>query len=128
MPYAELSLPLACIMDGAAQSTCIKEKLMNRQMLKQIEQMQKQMLKAQEELGNSTVEGTAGGGAITVTMNGHREITAIQIAPEVVDPDDVEMLQDMLMAAINDASRKAQELAESKLGGLTGGMKIPGLF
>lgn len=100
-----------------------------RQLQQMAQQMQKQMQKIQEELGQTAVEGTAGGGAITVTMNGHRELQAIAISPDVVDPEDVEMLQDLLLAAFNDATRKAQELAEQKMGPLTGGMKgIPGLF
>ncbi len=102
---------------------------MDRKMMQQLQQMQRQMEKAQEELGNTEVEGTAGGGAVRVTMNGHREFKTIEIAPEAVDPEDVETLQDMIVAAINDASRKAQELSEKKLGGMMGGMpKIPGLF
>jgi DNA-binding YbaB/EbfC family protein len=90
--------------------------------------MQTKLVKAQEELGNTDVEGTAGGGAVKVTMNGHRELRGLEIAPEAVDPEDVETLQEMIVAAFNDASKKAQDLSESKLGGLTGGMKIPGLF
>ena len=85
-------------------------------------------MKAQEELGTLTVEGSAGGGAVKVTMNGHRELQGLVIAPEAVDPEDVETLQDMVTAAFNDASKKAQDLSEKKLGGLTGGMNIPGLF
>jgi nucleoid-associated protein EbfC len=101
---------------------------MDRRMMAQLQQMQTRLAKAQEELGTLTVEGTAGGGAVSVTMTGHRELRDIRIAPEAVDPDDVETLQDMIAAAFNDASKKAQDLAESKLGGLTGGMNIPGLF
>ncbi|MDQ5854536.1 MAG: YbaB/EbfC family nucleoid-associated protein [Chloroflexota bacterium] len=101
---------------------------MDRKMMAQLQRMQNQMVKAQEELGVATVEGTAGGGAVRVTMNGHRELRDIQISPEAVDPEDVETLQEMITAAFNDASKKAQDLAESKLGGLTGGMSIPGLF
>lgn len=100
-----------------------------RQLQQMAQQMQRQMQKIQEELAVTMVEGSAGGGAITVSMNGHRELQGIVISPEVVDPDDVEMLQDLLMAAVNDASKKAQELAEQRLGPLTGGMKgLPGLF
>lgn len=102
---------------------------MDRKMMQQLQQMQRQLMKAQEELGNTDVEGTAGGGAVKVTMNGHRELRTLVIAPEAVDPEDVETLQDMIVAAFNDASKKAQDLSESKLGGLTGGMpNIPGLF
>ena len=101
---------------------------MDRKMMAQLQQMQNKLMKAQEELATMTVEGTAGGGAVRVTMNGHRELRGIVISPEAVDPDDVETLQDMITAAFNDASKKAQDISESKLGGLTGGMSIPGLF
>ncbi|MCX7792431.1 MAG: YbaB/EbfC family nucleoid-associated protein [Chloroflexaceae bacterium] len=100
-----------------------------RQLQQMAQQMQRQMQKIQEELAVATVEGTAGGGAITVQMNGHREVQSITISPEVVDPDDVEMLQDLLLAAIHDATKKAQDLAEERMGPLMGGMKgMPGLF
>lgn len=102
---------------------------MDRKMMQQLQQMQTKLMKAQEELGNTDVEGSAGGGAVRVTMNGHRELRNLVISPEAVDPDDVETLQEMIVAAFNDASKKAQDLSESKLGGLTGGMpNIPGLF
>lgn len=97
-------------------------------MVKQLEQLQAQLAKAEEDLGNETVTGTAGGGTVTVVMNGHREILGLKISPEVVDPQDVEMLQDLILAAINDATRQAKELAEAKMGGLTGGLSIPGLM
>ncbi len=94
------------------------------------QKMQRQMMQIQEELAEATVEGSAGGGAVIVTMNGHREVKGLIISPEVVDPQDVDMLQDLLMAAINDASKKAQEMAEEKMGPLTGGMQgmMPGLM
>ena len=101
---------------------------MDRKMMAQIKQMQNQLVKAQEELTTLTVEGSSGGGAVKVTMNGHRELRGLVIAPEAVDPDDVETLTEMIVAAFNDASKKAQDLSEKKLGGLTGGMSIPGLF
>lgn len=101
---------------------------MDRKMLNQLQQMQKKMMQAQEELGETRVEGSAGGGIVIVTMNGHREVQAVKISPDAVDPDDVELLQDLVMAAIADASKKAQELAEAKMGPLTGGVNIPGLF
>lgn len=101
---------------------------MDRKMMAQLQQMQNKLMKAQEELGNLTVEGTSGGGAVRVTMNGHRELRDIYISPDAVDPEDVETLQEMVAGAFNDASKKAQDLSESKLGGLTGGMNIPGLF
>ena len=101
---------------------------MDRKMLNQLQQMQKKMMQAQEELGSTNVEGSAGGGIVTVTMNGHREVQAVKISPDAVDPDDVELLQDLVMAAIANASKKAQEIAEAKMGPLTGGVNIPGLF
>lgn len=99
-----------------------------QQMMKQVKKMQEQMLKAQEELGTKTVEGSAGGGVVTVTATGHRKVTAITIKPEAVDPDDVDMLQDLVLAAVNDALTKAEQLAEQDMGKFTGGMKMPGLF
>ncbi|WP_040950565.1 YbaB/EbfC family nucleoid-associated protein [Gorillibacterium massiliense] len=98
------------------------------QMMKQVKKMQEQMMKAQEELGTKVLEGTAGGGVVTVSCNGHKKITSIIIKPEAVDPDDVEMLQDLVLTAVNDALSKADELANNDMGKLTGGMKIPGLF
>jgi nucleoid-associated protein EbfC len=98
-----------------------------RQLQQMAQQMQRQMAKIQEELANEVVEGSAGS-YVTVTMNGHRELKGIKLAPEVVDPEDVETLQDLIMTAINDATKKAQELAEKRMGPLTGGMKMPGLF
>ncbi|MFC7682169.1 YbaB/EbfC family nucleoid-associated protein [Paenibacillus sp. GCM10028914] len=98
------------------------------QMMKQVKKMQEQMLKAQEELATKTVEGTSGGGVVTVTVSGHKQVMSINIKPEAVDPDDVEMLQDLVLTAVNDALAKAEELANSDMGKFTGGMKIPGLF
>lgn len=104
--------------------------MLNPKMLKQIEQMQANMVKAQEELGEITVEGSAGGGAVVVVMNGHQEVQTLTIDPEFVDPEDVETLQDAIVAALHDAQRKSQELAQSKLGAATGGLGglgLPGL-
>jgi nucleoid-associated protein EbfC len=98
-----------------------------RQLQQMAQQMQRQMAKIQEELGTEMVEGSAGS-YISVTMNGHREIQSIKLAPEVVDPEDIETLQDLLVAAIQDANKKATELAEKRMGPLTQGMKIPGMF
>lgn len=98
------------------------------QMMKQVKKMQEQMLKAQEELATKSVEGTSGGGVVTVQVSGHKQVISINIKPEAVDPDDVEMLQDLVMTAVNDALSKAEELANSDMGKFTGGMKIPGLF
>ncbi len=97
-------------------------------MLKQAQKMQKQMEKVQAEVEEKEVEVTAGGGAITVKANGKKEILNIAIKPEVVDPDDVEMLEDLILAAVNEALRKADELVANEMGKVTGGMNIPGLF
>lgn len=98
------------------------------QMMKQVKKMQEQMLKAQEELATKTMDGSAGGGVVTVQVNGHKKVLSVNIKPEAVDPDDVEMLQDLILAAVNDALGKAEELANQDMGKFTGGMKIPGLF
>lgn len=104
--------------------------MLNPKMLKQIEQMQANMMKAQEELGSATVEGSAGGGAVVVVMNGHQEVERVTIDPEFVDADDVETLQDAVVAAFQDAHHKTQELVQQKMGAATGGMSglgLPGL-
>lgn len=88
---------------------------------------QEMLAKAQQELAASEVEGSAGGGAVRVRMSGEQKIAGIKIQPEVVDPDDVEMLQDLIMAAIADASEKANELQAKSFGAITGGLNIPGL-
>lgn len=98
------------------------------QMMKQVKKMQEQMVKAQEELANKTFEGTAGGGVVSVTVNGQKKVTSVVIKPEAVDPDDVEMLQDLVLAATNDAMTKAEETAGKEMSKLTGGLNIPGLF
>jgi DNA-binding YbaB/EbfC family protein len=98
------------------------------QMMKQVKKMQEQMMKAQEELGNKTIEGTSGGGVVSVKVNGHKKVLDIQIKPEAVDPEDVEMLQDLILAAVNDAMTKADEIANQDMGKFTGGMNVPGLF
>ena len=101
--------------------------MLNPKMLKQIEQMQADMMKAQEALGNETVEGSAGGGAVVVVMNGHQEVQSITIDPEFVDPEDVETLQDAIVAALNDAQTKAQALVQERMGSVTGGLGGLGL-
>lgn len=98
-------------------------------LMKQAQKMQKDMEKMQEELKDKTVEATAGGGAVSVVVTGKKELKEIKIKPEVVDPDDVEMLQDLIMAAMNEALRKADEMANGDMGRLTGGMGgLGGLF
>lgn len=94
----------------------------------QLQAMQQQMAEAQESLGEKTVEISAGGGVITVVMTGHQKLQSITIDPEVVDPEDVEMLQDLIVAAINEAVEASQNLAADELGAITGGLNIPGLF
>ena len=91
-------------------------------MMKQVQKMQADMMKAQEELKDVVVDASAGGGMIKVTMSGDLELRSVEIDPDAVDPEDVEMLQDMVMAAINEALRAAQEAAEQKMGGATGGL------
>jgi nucleoid-associated protein EbfC len=100
------------------------------QMMKQVQQMQAEMAKAQEQLKSEVVEASAGGGMVTVKISGDLQIREIRIDPGAVDPDDVELLQDMVLAATNEALRSAQELAASKMGGVTGGLGdlgLPGL-
>jgi DNA-binding YbaB/EbfC family protein len=99
-------------------------------MMQQVQQMQEQMTKAQEELANETVEASAGGGMVTVKATGALQITEIKIAKEAIDPDDPDMLADMVLAAVNEALRSAQSLMESRLGGMMGGLGglgLPGL-
>jgi len=96
-------------------------------MLGQIQKLQQEMVKAQEALADETLDVTAGGGAITITITGQQRVRSIKLAPEVVDPNDVEMLQDLLVAAINEAIERSQTHAAQKLQGLTGGLGIPGL-
>ncbi len=96
-------------------------------MMKQAQKLQKKMLKMQEELKTKTVEATAGGGMVKVIANGAQKIETITIEKEVVDPDDIEMLQDLIIAGVNDALNKSQEMVSAQMSKLTGGMNIPGL-
>ena len=97
-------------------------------MMKQAQKLQSKMMRMQEELAAKTVETSAGGGMITVVANGAQQIVSIRIEKEVVDPDDVEMLQDLVLAAVNDALNKSQQMVSSEMSKITGGMKIPGLM
>jgi nucleoid-associated protein EbfC len=97
-------------------------------MMKQAQQLQSKMLKLQEELAEKTVETSSGGGMVKAVANGKQQLVSIQIEQEVVDPDDVEMLQDLILAAVNDALTKAQEMVSEEMSKLTGGMNIPGLM
>jgi len=94
-------------------------------MLKQLQQMQAKMMKVQEELEEKTVTGTAGGGVVEVVANGHQKVISVTIKPEVVDPADVDMLQDLVLAGVNDAMDKARELATKEMGAVTGGVGLP---
>lgn len=96
--------------------------------MKQAQKMQAQLMRAQDEINQKEVEGTAGGGMVKVVMNGSNELQKIEINPEVVDPDDVEMLEDLIMAAFNNAQEKVKELSNSTLGSLTAGIKLPGIM
>ncbi|MCX5992696.1 MAG: YbaB/EbfC family nucleoid-associated protein [Chloroflexi bacterium] len=96
--------------------------------LRQIQELQAKMIKAQEELGKTNVEVTAGGGAIKIVINGQQQFQSISISTEVVNPEDVDFLQDLVLAACNEAVQKSQELAAQNMSKLTGGLKIPGLF
>ena len=96
-------------------------------MIRQAQQLQQRMVKLQEELETATVEAASGGGVVKAMANGKMKIESLTIDPEVVSPEDVEMLQDLVLAAVNEALEKAQEMASSRMGALTGGMNIPGL-
>lgn len=100
----------------------------NMGMIKQAQKMQQDMIKMQEELESKTFTAAAGGGAVEATVNGKNKVVGITIAPEVVDPDDTEMLQDLILAAINEAMREAEEASAAEMKKITGGMSIPGLF
>jgi DNA-binding YbaB/EbfC family protein len=96
-------------------------------MMKQVQQMQADMAAAQDALAEQTVEGSAGGGMVKVTVSGTGDLQAVRIDPDVVDPDDVEMLEDLVLAAVNDGLRQANELANQSIGGVTGGLDLGGL-
>ncbi len=98
------------------------------QMLKQAQKMQQDMAKIQEELGEKTVEVSVGGGAVSVVASGNNEIKEIKIKPEAVDPDDVEMLEDLVLLAVNEAIKKAEDMKATQMSKVTGGMNIPGMF
>lgn len=98
-----------------------------QKMMKQVQKMQADMAKMQDELGEKTVEATAGGGAVKIVMNGKQEVKEITIDPDVLDPEEVEMMQDLLMAAFNEALRSSQDMVSKEMNKITGGMKIPGM-
>jgi DNA-binding YbaB/EbfC family protein len=99
----------------------------NRSFMRQAQELQAKLAKAQQELADTTVEASSGGGAVKVTINGQQQIQSVKISPEAINPDDVEMLEDLVLAAVNEAIAKSQELAAKRLGKLTGGLNIPGL-
>jgi len=101
---------------------------MNKRMLQQAQQLKAQLMKAQQELENTIIEASAGGGAVTVTMNGQQAIQSVKISPDVVDPEDVEMLEDLVLSAVKEAQAKVLETSQKMMGGLTGGLNIPGLM
>jgi len=96
-------------------------------MLRQAQELQAKLAKAQQELAEATVEASSGGGAVKVTINGQQKILSIKISPEAINPEDAELLEDLILAAVSEAIAKSQELAAQRLGKLTGGLKIPGL-
>ena len=100
---------------------------MNKNIMRQAQELQAKLMKAQQELENVTLEVSSGGGAVTVTVNGQQDILSVKISPEVVDPEDVEMLEDLVLTAVKEAIAKSKETAANQLGGLTGGFNIPGL-
>lgn len=101
---------------------------MQRQQMAQIQAMQQMMEKTQAEIEAKEVEASAGGGAVSVKVNGKKELIEVNLKPEVVDPDDIEMLQDLIIAAVNEAMHQVNEISESEMGKVTGGLNIPGLF
>jgi nucleoid-associated protein EbfC len=99
-----------------------------RLLMKQAQQMQARMAELQEKLQTETVEATAGGGMVTAVMNGKHELLSLKINPQAVDPDDVSILEDMILGAVNEAARKAEERMQSEMQKVTGGMNLPGMF
>src|SRR3954467_8709274 len=99
-----------------------------QKMIKKMQKMQKDMANAQEELGEKKIEGSAGGGMVTVIVTGHKEVVEVNIKEEVIDPEDIEMLQDLILTATNDSLKKAEELTNQTMGQFTKGMNLPGMF
>lgn len=100
---------------------------MNRQLMRQAQQLQAALVKAEQELESATVDASAGGGAVKVVVTGKGLVKSVKIDPQVVDPKDVAMLEELVLAAVNEGQQKAQEMAQKRMSALTGGMKIPGL-
>jgi DNA-binding YbaB/EbfC family protein len=99
----------------------------NRAFMRQAQELQARLAKAQEELAEAKIEASSGGGAVTVTVNGQQQVLSVKISPEAIEPDDVEMLEDLVLAAVNEALTKSQEMAAKRMGKITGGLNIPGL-
>jgi DNA-binding YbaB/EbfC family protein len=99
----------------------------NRSFMRQAQELQAKLAKAQQELAEAIIEGSSGGGAVKVTVNGQQQVLSVKISPEAIEPDDVEMLEDLVMTAVNEALTKSQEMAAKRMGKLTGGLNIPGL-
>ncbi|MGN1058884.1 MAG: YbaB/EbfC family nucleoid-associated protein [Clostridia bacterium] len=97
-------------------------------MMQRVQQMQEEMERVQNEVSEKTVEATAGGGAVSVVMKGSRELVSVKLKPEIVDPEDIEMLEDLIVAAVNEAGTKASEMMEAGMADITGGLNLPGLF
>ena len=100
---------------------------MNKFIMRQAQELQAKLAKAQQELAQATVEASSGGGAVKVTVNGQQEVQSVKISPEAINPEDAELLEDLVLAAVNEAMVKSKELAAERLGKITGGLKIPGL-
>jgi len=100
---------------------------MNKHLIRQAQELQARLAKAQEELANVSVEASSGGGAVKITMNGQQKILSVKISPEVINPEDAELLEDLVLTAVSEALVKSQEAAAKHLGGITSGLKIPGL-
>lgn len=97
-------------------------------MMKKVQKMQKEMKKLQEDLKQRTVETTVGGGALTLIMNGEKNVESVHIDPSIIDPEDAEMLEDLVVAAVNEASKKVDDMMAQEMGKITGGMHLPGMF
>ncbi len=97
-------------------------------MMQQIRQLQEEMARTQESLGDESVQVSVGGGVVQMVMTGHQRLQSVQIEPDILNPDDVEMLQDLILAAVNEAIERSQKLASDRMGALTGGLNVPGLF
>ena len=97
-------------------------------LMREARKLQEKLAKAQEELANETVEASVGGGAVSIVMTGHQKVVSVKISPEAVDPEDIGLLEDLVLTAMSEALEKSQELSNKRLGAITGGLKIPGLF